>query len=387
MRLPIALFLAASVSLFGVPMANAAETVRIGVVAEITGEKASVGADCKQAALLAAKEINAAGGLQVGGEKLQVEVFVEDNACKAEQSASAALKLITQQDVIAIVGPNASAFAIPAAEISESMQTVLVSPWSTNPDTTLDPSTREPKRYVFRACFIDSFQGRVLARFAMEHLKLTRSAVLYDISSPYNKGIAEVFEKEFAALGGQVVASETYTSSENKDFSGQLTTIKSANPDIVFLPNYYGEVPLQIQQAKRLGITVPFLGSDSWGQPELLTLGGADMNGYYFSTHYAVDNASPVARKFIDSYEATYGAAPSDVAALTHDAMGLVFTAITAAGKIDREAVRDALAVLPSFSGVTGDMTFQSESRDPVKSAVIMQIKDGAFTFFANASP
>lgn len=364
----------------------AENAIRVGVIAEMTGEMAAVGTACKQAAQLAAKEVNDAGGLEIAGEKHPIELCIEDNACKAEQSASAALKLITQQEVVAIVGPNASRYAIPASEIAESSQTVLITPWSTNPKTTLDSTTGQPKRYVFRACFIDPFQGRVLSRFVMEHLKLTRAAVLYDVASEYNKGIAEVFQKEFTSLGGKIVAFETYTTSD-RDFSAQLTKIKDASPDIIFLPNYYSEVPLQVQQAKRLGMAVPFIGSDSWGDPELLKLGGSDLNGYYFSTHYAVDNASPVAKSFITAYQSAYNMPPSDVAALTYDAMGLVFKSLQQAGSSDREALRNALAVLPSYQGVTGDMTFQADSRDPIKSAVIMQIQDGAFTFFANASP
>jgi branched-chain amino acid transport system substrate-binding protein len=366
--------------------ADGADPVKIGVIAEMTGDMAAVGAACKQAAQLAATEVNDAGGLEIKGVKHPIVLCIEDNACKSEQSASAAFKLINQQEVVAIVGPNASRFAIPASEVAESSQTILITPWSTNPKTTRDATTGEPKQYVFRACFIDPFQGRVLARFVMEHLKLTRAAVLFDVASEYNKGIAEVFQKEFTGLGGKIVAYETYTTSD-RDFSAQLTKIKDTAPDIIFLPNYYSEVPLQIQQAKRLGMAVPFIGSDSWGDPELLKLGGADLEGYYFSTHYSVDNASPVATNFIQKYSSTYNAAPSDVAALTYDAMGLVFKAIQQAGSSDRQAIRDALSVLPEYQGVTGDMKFQADSRDPVKSAVILQIKNGAFSFFANASP
>ncbi len=201
---------------------------------------------------------------------------------------------------------------------------------------------------MVRACFIDPFQGGVLARFALENLKAKKAAVLYDVASDYNKGIAEVFREKYEKLGGKIVAFETYTTTD-KDFSAQLTKIKDAKPDVIFLPNYYSEVPLQVQQAKRLGIDVPFIGSDSWGSNELLTLGGADLNGYYFSTHYAADNAAPVAKKFIEDYEKTYGAKPDDVAALTYDAFGLLFGSIKSAGKADREAIRAALSTLPEL--------------------------------------
>ena len=259
--------------------------------------------------------------MEIAGKKYPVELFIEDNAGKADQSAAAAQKLITQQKVHAIIGPNATRYALPASEIAESSKVVLITPWSTNPKTTLDAKTNAPKKYVFRACFIDPFQGRVVAKFALDTLKAKKAAVLYDVASEYNKGIAEIFKETFEKNGGKVVAFETYTTND-KDFSGQLTKIKKAAPDMIFLPNYYSEVPLQIQQAKRLGITVPFVGSDSWGSQELLKLCGKDCEGYYFSTHYAADAATPAATKFIEGFKAKYASLPDDVAALTYDSFG-----------------------------------------------------------------
>ena len=363
-----------------------AEKVKVGLIAELTGDIPAVGASCKNAAEMAVAAINDAGGLEINGKKVTVERFIEDNAGKADQSAAAAQKLITQQNVVAIIGPNASRYAIPASEVAESSKVVLISPWSTNPKTTLDAKTNEAKKYVFRAAFIDPFQGRVVAKFALDNLKATKAAVLYDVASDYNKGIAEFFKQTFEENGGTVVAFETYTTGD-KDFSAQLTKIKDTAPEVIFLPNYYSEVPLQIQQAHRLGITVPFLGSDSWGSAELITLCGADCDGYYFSTHYAADNATPVAKGFIDAYTAKYGNTPDDVAALTYDSFGLLWQALQSAGKIDRQAVRDALAKIPNFEGVTGVMQFAEGSGDPVKSAVILQIVNGKFVFFANANP
>jgi branched-chain amino acid transport system substrate-binding protein len=367
-------------------VAHAAGGVRVGVIAEITGDMPAVGASCRNAAKMAADEVNAAGGLEVGGKKLKVEIVVEDNGGKADQSAAAAQKLITQDEVVAIVGPNASRYAIPASEIAESNQTVFITPWSTNPKTTLDAATGKPKRYAFRSCFIDPFQGKVLAKFALGTMKAKKAAVLYDVASDYNKGIAEVFKADYEKLGGKVVAFETYTTND-KDFSAQFTKIKATAPEVVFLPNYYSEVPLQVQQAKRLGVTAPFLGADAWGSADLLKLGGGDLEGYYFSTHYAADNASPAAVKFIGAYTKAYGAPPDDVAALTYDAFGLLFTAMKNAGKTDREAVRNALARLPGYPGVTGDMKFQEGSGDPIKSAVILQVKGGKFVYVTNAQP
>ncbi len=362
------------------------DTIKVGGIAELTGDIPAVGASFKNAAEMAVAKINDAGGLDVGGKKYQIELIIEDNAGKADQSASAAQKLITQDNVVAIIGPNASRYAIPASEIAESNKVALISPWSTNPKTTLDANTNAPKQYVFRACFIDPFQGRVVAKFALDQLKATKAAVLYDVASEYNKGIAEFFKQTYEENGGTVVAFETYTTGD-KDFNAQLTKIKETAPEVIFLPNYYSEVPLQIQQAHALGIDVPFLGSDSWGSSELLSLCGTDCEGYYFSTHYAADNATPVAKEMIDAYKAKYGNTPDDVAALTYDAFGLLWQALQTAGTIDRQAVRDALAKIPNYEGVTGTMTFQEGSGDPIKSAVILQVKNGAFVFFANAAP
>ncbi len=359
-------------------------TIKIGLNAELTGGIPVVGESCKNAAELAVKEINNAGGLEVGGKKYTIELQIEDNEDKAESAAAAAQKLATA-GVLAMIGPNASRNAIPAAEVAESSKMPMISPWSTNPKTTIDAKTGQPKQYVFRAAFIDDFQGRVAAKFAIEQLKTTKPAVLYDVASEYNKGIAEFYKKTMEENGIQVVAFETYTTGD-KDFSAQLTKIKEAGADSLFLPNYYSEVPLQVQQAHKVGFTGTILGSDSWGNLELITLCGAECEGYYFTTHYAADIATPKAQAFIKAYEAAYGKTPDDVAALTYDSFGLLFQAIKAAGKIDRQAVRDALAAITAYEGVTGNMQFKG-SGDPIKSAVILQIKGGKFTYFATANP
>lgn len=366
--------------------ATGALTIPIGVNAELTGDIPAVGASCQNAALMAAKEVNDAGGLDIGGKKYTIKLFIEDNGGKADQSASVTQKLISQDNVVAVIGPNASRYAIPASEIAESSKVMMISPWSTNPKLTIDSKTGQSKKYVFRACFTDSFQGQVVAKFAMDKLGAKKVAVLYDVASDYNKGIAEVFKATFESLGGQVVAFETYTTGD-KDFSGQLTKIKQFSPDVIFLPNYYNEVPLQIQQAHRLGITATFLGSDSWGSEELIKLAGKDVEGDYFSTHYAPDIATPAAKTFINAYKTAYGSVPDDVAALTYDSFGLLFGALKAAGKVDRQAVRDALASIPHYEGVTGTLQFKEGSGDPIKSAVILQIKDGKFTYYATANP
>jgi branched-chain amino acid transport system substrate-binding protein len=353
--------------------------IRIGVNAELTGSKPTVGDSCQKAMELLASQVNAQGGLKVGDKKYPIKLFVEDNEDKAESAAAAAQKLISQDNVLAIIGPNASGNAIPAARICEDAGVIMISPWSTNPKTT------EGKKYVFRACFIDDFQGRVMAKFARDTLKAQTAAVLYDVASEYNKGIAEIFKKNFEAAGGKVVAFESYTK-DDKDFSSQLTSIKAANPGVLFLPNYYNEVPLQVQQARRLGITCPIIGSDSWGSQEILTLCGPELEGAYFSTHYAPDIATPTAQKFIQAYDAKYGKKPDDVAALTYDAGSLLLQAISQARSLDRKKVRDALAAVQHFDGVTGSMKFQGTG-DPIKSAIIIQVKDCKFKYYATVNP
>jgi len=365
---------------------NDASQIKIGVIAELTGDIPAVGASCKNAAEMAAAEVNDAGGIQVGNKKYKINLIIEDNAGKADQSASSAQKLITQQNVTAIVGPSASLGAVPASTIAESERTVMLTPWSTNPKTTMDARTSRPKRYVFRACYTDVFEGHVLAMFVLKQLKLKRAAALYDVASEAPASQSELFRRSFIENGGIMTAFETYTTGD-RDFSAQLTKIKASAPEIIFLPTYYNDVPLVVTQAKRLGITVPFLGSDAWSSPQLIALSQGAVEGCYFANHYAADIATPEAQKFIKAYQARYNALPDDVAALTYDAFGLLWQALKTAGKNDRQAVRDALAGISDFAGVTGNMQFKEGSGDPVKSAVILKIVDGKFTWFANAKP
>lgn len=360
------------------------ETIKIGLNAELTGGVPVVGASCKNAAELAVEEVNNAGGLEVGGKKYKIELLIEDNEDKKESAAAAAQKL-NAAGVLLMIGPNASRNAIPAAEVAEANKMPMISPWSTNPKTTIDAATGQPKKYVMRACFIDDFQGVVAAKFAINELKVQKPAVLYAVDSEYNKGIAEIFKRTMEENGIPVVAFESYTTGD-KDFSAQLTKIIQAGADSLFLPNYYTEVPLQVQQAHKLGFKGVIFGSDSWGATELIDLCGADCEGYFFTTHYASDIATPKAQAFIKAYEAKYGKTPDDVAALTYDAFGLAFQAIQAAGKIDREAVNQALHNISRYEGVTGVMQFKGTG-DPVKSAVVLQIKGGKFVYYTTAQP
>jgi branched-chain amino acid transport system substrate-binding protein len=366
--------------------APAPSTVKIGVNAPMTGDIPKVGEGSKYAAEIAMGEANDAGGLDVGGKKYNVEIIIEDNESTAEGSTAAATKLITQDKVLIMVGAQASKQAIPAGQVANDEECPMISPWSTNPRTTKD------RPWVFRGCFLDPFQGPVDAKFAMEELGAKTAAVLYDVASDYPKGLAEEFKKAFEAEGGEIVAFETFTT-KDKDFSAQLTKIKEAGPDVLFTPQYYDEVPLIVKQARELGIEVPILGSDSWGSAELMTLCGDPCKGSFFSTHYAAAGAKGKTKEFIDKYNEKYGYVPDDVGALTYDTMYIAFQAVEGCGNLtgdleaDRKCVRDALAKIKDFDGITGKMTFTEEG-DPIKCAVIVQISDaGEFEFYKSACP
>lgn len=363
------------------------DAVKIGMNLELTGDIPAVGASSKNAAELYFDKLNAEGGIPLAeNKKKKVELVVRDNGAKADQAASVAQQLISSEEVTAMLGPNSSACAIPAGEIAEALKCVMISPWSTNPKTTMDTTAGVPKRYVFRGCFTDPFEALVLAKFALNNLGAKKAAVLYDVSSEAPVAQSTLFKDTFTANGGEIVAFETFTTGD-KDFSAQLTNIRAANPDIIFLPTYYNDVPLIAQQARRLGITCPFIGSDAWSSPEIIKLGGAEVDGSYFCNHFSTQIATDEAKKFIADYTAKYGQAPDDVAALTYDACGLVTEAIKASGKNDREALRSALAQIREYKGVTGTFRFEPGSGDPIKSAVVLQIKDGAFQWVTNAQP
>jgi branched-chain amino acid transport system substrate-binding protein len=353
------------------------EEITIGLIAPITGEIANVGQSSVNAANMFVDAVNENGGVQVGDQKVKVTLLIEDDQDQAETAVSAAQKLINQDGVVAIIGPQASRNAIPAATIAENARIPMISPWSTNPDTTAG------KEYVFRTAFIDPFQGRILARFALEEQQVTKAAILYDKASPYNRDIADIFKTVFEEAGGEIVAFEAYTTGE-EDFSTQLAAIKESGAELLFLPNYYNELQLQTAQMEEMGIEIPLLGSDSWGgvQPETLPV----PLGAFYSAHYAPDIASDVAQTFIQNYQDAYGETPDDVAALTYDAFGMLFQAITDQNSFDPEAIRNGLGSMAPYEGVTGTIAYQG-SGDPVKSAIIMQIKDGQVEFYTLANP
>jgi len=366
----------------------APESIRIGINAPLTGDIPKVGEGTKYAAQMWLEDVNAAGGIDVGGKKYKVELIIEDNESKAESAVKAVTKLITEEDVLAIIGPQSSKQAIPAGGKANELGTPMISPWSTNPDTTKD------RPFVFRGCFLDPFQGPVVANFMKDEFGFKKAAVLYDVASDYPKGLAEFFKEAWEKVNGpgSVVAFESFTTKDT-DFSSQLTKIINSGADVLFTPQYYNEVALIVQQAHQLGWNKPIVGSDSWGSAETVKLCGKDCYGLFFSTHYAAAGAKGATKEFIDRYQKKYGYVPDDVAALTWDSIRLVQAAIEGTGKLtgdleaDRQAVRDALAKIKNFDGITGKMTF-TEDGDPIKCAVIVRISDaGEFEFYKSVCP
>ena len=362
------------------------DTIKIGVNAPLTGDIPREGEQTKFAAEMWLEDIG--GELEVGGKTYTVELLIEDNESKGESAAAVNTKLITQDEVLVIVGPQASKQAVPAGGVANDLETPMISPWSTNPNTTLN------RPWVFRAPFLDPFQGPVVANFVSDEFGFTKAGVLYDVASDYPKGLADNFKQGWEDIhgAGSVVAFESFTTGDT-DFSAQLTKIKDAGAEFFFTPQYYNEVPLIVQQAHQLGWDAPIVGSDSWGSPDTVELCGEDCYGLFFSTHYAAEGATGATKDFIDNYNAKYGYVPADVAALTWDSFRIVQQAIQDCGEItgdlaaDRQCVRDAMANIKNFQGITGEMTFTEEG-DPIKCAVIVQISnEGKFAFYEQACP
>ncbi|MFZ5426841.1 MAG: ABC transporter substrate-binding protein [Thermodesulfobacteriota bacterium] len=384
------LLVALLVAALAIPAAAfGADTIKIGFNIPLTGDIPKVGEMSKNAAEMLKEKINGAGGFDVGGKKYQLEFVYVDNEAKGESAQSAALQLIEGAKVLAMVGPQGSGRAIPAGEVANNNKTVMVSGWSTNPKTTLD------RPYVFRACFLDDFQGPVAAKFAAGQLKAKKAAVLFAVDQDYCKGISEFFKKSFEEINGpgSVVAYETFTT-KDVDFSAQLTKIIKAKPDVIFVPQYYQEVPLILKQARDLGYKGPVLGSDSWESADLMKLCGDDCKGQYYVNHYAAAGAKGETKKFIDEFNAKYKEIPDAVAALTWDATNMVLAAIKKMGSLsgdlakDRTAIRDSMSTMRDFDGITGKMSFNGKTGDPIKCAVIIKINDkGEFTFHESVCP
>ncbi|MDF1499355.1 MAG: ABC transporter substrate-binding protein [Anaerolineales bacterium] len=364
----------------------ATPTIRIGINAPLTGDIPKVGEGTKFSAEMWLEENG--GTITVGGTEYPVELVIEDNESKGESAAAVNTKLITQDEVHVIVGPQSSKQAVPAGGVANDQKTPMISPWSTNPNTTLD------RPWVFRTPFLDPFQGPVVANFVTDEFGFTKAGVLYDVASDYPKGLAEFFKSGWEDIHGpdSVVAFESFTTGD-ADFSAQLTNIMNAGAEFIFTPQYYNEVALIVQQAHELGFEGPIVGSDSWGSAETVELCGEDCYGLFFSTHYAAEGATGATKAFIDKYNENYGYVPDDVGALTWDALNIVKQAIQDCGEItgdleaDRLCIRDAMANIEEFPGITGNMTFTEEG-DPIKCAVIVRIsEEGLFTFYKQVCP
>ncbi len=360
--------------------------IKLGHIAPITGDIPKVGEEGTYSVNMLVEDINNAGGLKVGDLTYKIEVVTEDNESKAESAVAATTKVITDDQVLAIIGSYSSKQAIPTGEVANTRKTPTISPWSTNPRTTKN------RPWVFRACFIDPYQGKVAATFAKEEFGIKKVAVLYDVASDYPKGLADNFKEAAEKIGLEIVAFETFTT-KDRDFSSQLTKIIGSGAELLFTPQYYDEVPLIVKQARELGWNKPILGSDSWSSPELFKLGGKDLIGSFFTSHYAMKGATGATKEFIDKYNAKYGYKPGDVAALAWDATNILFEAIKNTGGLtgnleeDRKAIRDQLAKVKRWEGTTGLMSFTEEG-DPIKSVVIVRIdEEGEFSFYKMATP
>ncbi|MBN9693952.1 MAG: ABC transporter substrate-binding protein [Verrucomicrobia bacterium] len=350
--------------------------IKIGEYASLTGSEAAFGQSSHRGTELAVAEINKAGGI-LGR---QIELITEDNQSKAGESATIAKKFISRDKVVAVLGEVASGRSLEAAPICQAAGIPMVSPSSTNPKVT------EVGDHIFRVCFIDPFQGKLLADFAKRTLKARRVAILSDVSAPYSVGLADFFRKAFTAGGGEIVGEQKYAS-KDKDFRAQLTAIKAENPDAIFVPGYYTEAGLIAAQARQLGLTVPLFGGDGWEAPELIQIAGSALENTYYSTHYSPEAADNRVKEFVKAYQAKFnGDIPDAMAALGYDSAMVLFDAIKRAGSTDSTKIRDALAATKDFPCVTGLTTLDAQ-RNATKGAVIITVKDGKFKYVETIQP
>ncbi|MEO6053721.1 MAG: ABC transporter substrate-binding protein [Chthoniobacterales bacterium] len=348
--------------------------IKVGEFTSLTGINATFGQSSNNGTQLAVQEINAAGG--VLGKPIQL--IVEDTLSKAGETATIVHNLISRDHVVALLGEVASGRSLEAAPIAQQSKIPMISPSSTNEKVTLTGD------YIFRICFIDSFQGKVMSKFARS-IGVKRVAILMDSSKDYSTGLAESFKNDFIANNGIITGEQSYQMSD-KDFHSQLTAIKSQNPEAIFLPDYYTEAPLIMLQARQLGIDVPFMGTDGWDSPELLSVGGTAVEGNYFSNHFSHESAAPKVQQFVKNYKAKYGSAPDGLAALGYDSVYFLVDAMKRAGSTESAKLRDALAATQNFDGVTGMITLDS-NRDAIKSAVVIRIQEGNFRFLESVDP
>lgn len=358
------------------------ETIKVGGLLEMTGGSASFGISSKNGIDLALKKINEKGVL--GGKKLSI--VVADTKSEASEATNGMQKLISQDKVVAVIGPNQSSAVIASGAISNGAKVTDITPMGTNPDVTVDPGTQKVKPYSFRTCFIDPFQGTVMAAFASNDLKVKKAAIYIDNTSDYAKGLAQFFKENFVKNGGEVVIEEAYLQKDT-DFKSTLTKIKAANPDFIYIPGYYQEVGLIVKQAREMGITVPMAGGDGWDSAKLPEIAGkAALENTFFSSLYSPDDTSDLNKNFVAEYKKAYNTNPDVFAALAYDSTLLVAEAIEKAGSADPAKIGEAMAKISGFKGVSGEVTF-NEQHNPIKSAVIIEHKDGVQTFKTKVNP
>ncbi len=343
--------------------------VQLGFFGALTGPTATFAQSGKKGAELAVDEINARGGIL--GKPLVL--LSEDDRGEASEAASAVSKLITRDHVVALIGEQASSRTLAAAPIAQSYGVPLISPTSSNVEVT------KKGDYIFRACFIDPYQGRAVAAFARDTLKAQTAAILVDSKSDYSVGLAEAFRESFTSMGGRVISEPKYAEGDS-DFSAQLTAIRPQNPDVLFVPGYYTDAGLIARQARSLGVKSVLLGADGWDSPKLTEIGGEAIEGAYLSNHYSVDDPSPRVRAFVQAFQSRFHSEPDSIAASTYDAVGMLVDAISRAGSTEGKRVRDALATIKDYPGVTGTITMDAD-RNPIKPIVILKVEGGRFKF------
>jgi branched-chain amino acid transport system substrate-binding protein len=361
------------------PAAAASAPVVIGNLSALSGEIATFGQGASNGVKLAIDEVNAAGGVK--GRKLVLEVL--DTQGKPEESATAATRLVTDKKAILLIGELASSNTLAAAPIADTHKIPLIAPAATNPKVTKDGDKTRP--FAFRVCFIDPFQGTVMAKFARQNLKLGRAAIVRDVGNDYSVGLADYFAKTFKELGGEIVADVSYKAGD-QDFKAQLTRVKSAKPDFVYVPGYYTDVALLGRQARELGIKTPFAGGDGWDSTKLYEIAQGALDGSYFSNHYTQENPSPVVQEFVKKFEAAYKTKPDAFGALGYDAALLAVDAMKRAKDLTPAAIRDALEQTSGLQGVTGTLRLDAD-HNPVKSAVIIGIEKNTPKYVTTVEP
>lgn len=357
------------------------DVILLGEVGSLTGSEATFGISTQRGIQMAIEEVNAQGGVKLkDGTQKKLDVRVYDDQGKPEEAANAVTRLINQDHVKVILGEVASSNSLAMAPKAQAAQVPMITPSSTNPKVT------EVGDFIFRVCFIDPFQGLVMAKFAHDTLQVKNVAVLKDNKSDYSLGLSKVFIEEFTKMGGTIVAEEAYSKGDT-DFRGQLTAIKGKKPDAIYVPGYYTDVGVIARQARELGIKAPMMGGDGWESEKLFELGGSAIEGSYFSNHYSSEDPSPRVQNFIKAYKEKFsGSMPDSLAALGYDAAMVAIQAISRAPDLSGPAIRDEIAKTVDHPGVAGTITLNAQ-RNAVKPAVVLQVKDGKTSYVATVSP